>query len=69
VDPSASSSEGAAAAALQQAKQQFLAQYGAGYGYGGWLDAHYEQEVGARLGKGHHYMDYTGMWRALATCF
>jgi hypothetical protein len=69
VDPSASSSEGAAAAALQQAKQQFLAQHGAGYGYGGWLDAHYEQEVGARLGKGHHYMDYTGMWRALATCF
>jgi hypothetical protein len=37
-----------------------MAQYGAGYGYGGWLDAHYEAEVGARLGPGHHYLDYTG---------
>ncbi|WIA18344.1 hypothetical protein OEZ85_009809 [Tetradesmus obliquus] len=57
---SAAEATASAAAALQQAKQQFLAQYGAGYGYGGWLDAHYEAEVGARLGQGHHYLDYTG---------
>jgi hypothetical protein len=60
VQHSSSTAEDAAAAALQQAKQQFLAQYGGSYGYGGWLDVHYEAEVGARLGQGHHYLDYTG---------
>jgi selenocysteine lyase/cysteine desulfurase len=46
--------------ALQAAKQQFLQQYGSGYGYSGWLEQHYQQEVGYRLGPGKHYLDYTG---------
>jgi hypothetical protein len=46
--------------ALQAAKQQFLQQYGSGYGYSGWLEQQYQQEVGYRLGPGKHYLDYTG---------
>lgn len=46
--------------ALLAAKQQFMQQYGSGYGYGGWLDKHYQQEIGARLGPNRHYLDYTG---------
>lgn len=46
--------------ALLAAKQQFLRQYGAQYGYGGWLDQHYQQEIGYRLGPNKHYLDYTG---------
>lgn len=46
--------------ALLAAKQQFLQQYGSEYGYGGWLDQHYQQEIGSRLGPDKHYLDYTG---------
>lgn len=28
--------------------------------YGGWLDAHWHEEVGARLPQGNHYLDFTG---------
>jgi hypothetical protein len=60
---SSSSSSGPQApvdAGLAAAKQQFMQQYGSGYGYGGWLEQHYQQEVGERLGPGKHYLDYTG---------
>jgi hypothetical protein len=46
--------------ALLAAKQQFMQQYGSEYGYGGWLDKHYQQEIGSRLGPNRHYLDYTG---------
>jgi hypothetical protein len=45
---------------LEAAKAAFLQASGPAYGYGGWLDAQYEREVGSRLGPGQHYLDYTG---------
>lgn len=57
--PNSTSSVGNHGVSLQQAKQQFLAQYGSVYGYSGWLEANYQQEVGNRL-QGRHYLDYTG---------
>lgn len=41
-------------------KQNFLDLYGNDYGYGGKLHSTYEYELGRRLGKGQHYLDYTG---------
>jgi hypothetical protein len=59
---SSSSSAVPADPALAAAKAQFLQQYGSGYGYaGGWLDQHYQGEVGSRLGPNKHYLDYTGI--------
>jgi hypothetical protein len=37
-----------------------MKQYGASYGYQGWLEQHYQREVGDRLGPQRHYLDYTG---------
>lgn len=45
---------------LQTAKQAFLAAHGAFYGYQGWLERHWDAEVGQRLGAGQHYLDHTG---------
>jgi thiol-disulfide isomerase/thioredoxin len=62
--PAASSSNPALAARhnddLEAAKAAFLQAAGPAYGYGGWLDAQYDGEVGSRLGPGQHYLDYTG---------
>eukprot|EP00775_Hariotina_reticulata_P008766 gene8766-8945_t len=55
-----SPSEDHAAAHLAAAKAEFLNQYGVLYGYQGWLEQHYQQEVGGRLGPTRHYLDYTG---------
>jgi len=49
--------------ALQAAKQAFLQQYGSEYGYNGWLEQHYQQEIGYRLTADKHYLDYTGVLR------
>ncbi|GBF89223.1 molybdenum cofactor sulfurase [Raphidocelis subcapitata] len=43
---------------LLEAKAQFLSQ-NPRYGYGGWLDANFESELGVRL-CGDHYLDFTG---------
>jgi hypothetical protein len=45
---------------MAAAKAAFLAQWGAGYGYGGRIDELYHREVGARMPPHHHYLDYTG---------
>lgn len=45
---------------LHTAKQAFLAAHGSVYGYQGWLERHWGEEVGQRLGPGHHYLDMTG---------
>lgn len=46
---------------LAEAKAAFLAEHGSDYGYNGWIDAHWQQEVGVRLPGDQHYLDYTGM--------
>jgi len=48
------------APAFQHAKQDFLSAHGDTYGYKGWLDQNWWQEVGQRLGPGQHYLDMTG---------
>ena len=45
---------------LEEEKAAFLKAAGSAYGYNGWLDAHYHDEVGKRLGADRHYLDYTG---------
>eukprot|EP00878_Enallax_costatus_P005228 GHUV01005494.1.p1 GENE.GHUV01005494.1~~GHUV01005494.1.p1 ORF type:complete len:253 (+),score=38.33 GHUV01005494.1:272-1030(+) len=45
---------------LSEAKASFLAAHGGDYGYQGWLDAYWQKEVGVRLPRGQHYLDYTG---------
>lgn len=51
----------AAQAQFRDAKADFLKQYGRQYGYNGWIDRNWQQEVGQRLGPQlHHYLDYTG---------
>lgn len=45
---------------LAVAKRDFLARYGARYGYNGWIDARWADEVGSRLPPGQHYLDFTG---------
>lgn len=58
--------EGIHAAGGQQnsaaaAKAAFLRQYRHHYGYNGWLDKHWQQEVGYRFGQHlQHYLDFTG---------
>jgi hypothetical protein len=44
---------------LEEARAAFLQQHGAAYGYNGWLDANYHQELGKRL-DGQRYLDWTG---------
>eukprot|EP00882_Tetradesmus_deserticola_P022151 GHRQ01024040.1.p1 GENE.GHRQ01024040.1~~GHRQ01024040.1.p1 ORF type:complete len:146 (+),score=46.13 GHRQ01024040.1:833-1270(+) len=44
----------------QAAKQLFLQQHGSSYGYQGWMEQHWQEEVGDRLKQGQHYLDYTG---------
>ena len=64
----ASGSNGAAAPAAavqpvlsaEDAKAQFLQQWGHQYGYQGAIDALYAREIGMRLPPGQHYLDYTG---------
>jgi len=45
---------------LASKKAAFLAKYSDMYGYGGHLDEIYELEVGQRMGKDQHYLDYCG---------
>jgi hypothetical protein len=45
---------------LAEAKDAFLQQHGSSYGYKGWMEQKWQQEVGDRLGQGQHYLDYTG---------
>ncbi|WIA41880.1 hypothetical protein OEZ86_009204 [Tetradesmus obliquus] len=45
---------------LEDAKAAFLEQHGSIYGYKGWMDQRWQEEVGDRLGQGQHYLDYTG---------
>jgi hypothetical protein len=45
---------------LEEAKEAFLQQHGSSYGYKGWMDQKWQEEVGDRLGQGQHYLDYTG---------
>lgn len=43
------------------AKAAFLREHGDQYGYKGWMDKHWQREVGDRFGPGmRHYLDYTG---------
>ena len=44
----------------EDAKAQFLQQWGHQYGYQGAIDALYAREIGMRLPPGQHYLDYTG---------
>lgn len=48
---------------LSKAKAAFLAEHGSSYGYNGWIDAHWQEEVGVRLPDDQHYLDFTGMWQ------
>jgi hypothetical protein len=45
---------------VAEAKEAFLQQHGSSYGYQGWMEQHWQAEVGDRLGQGQHYLDYTG---------
>ena len=45
---------------MEDAKQHFLLEHGTSYGYNGWLDQNWWQEVGQRLGPDVHYLDMTG---------
>ncbi|KAI8467267.1 MAG: pyridoxal phosphate-dependent transferase [Monoraphidium minutum] len=54
----AGAAAGACSPAMLEAKAAFL-ELNPGYGYGGWLDANYEKELGLRL-CGDHYLDFTG---------
>uniref|UniRef100_A0A383VH74 Aminotransferase class V domain-containing protein n=1 Tax=Tetradesmus obliquus TaxID=3088 RepID=A0A383VH74_TETOB len=45
---------------LEEAKAAFLEQHGSSYGYKGWMEQRWQEEVGDRLGQGQHYLDYTG---------
>lgn len=45
---------------LTAAKSAFLTEYGSWYGYNGWIDAHWQEEVGVRLPDDQHYLDHTG---------
>jgi hypothetical protein len=57
----AATSAGLSKCNLEHAKAAFLASdLGSSYGYQGWLDRHWWQEVGVRFGPGQHYLDYTG---------
>lgn len=49
--------------ALDEARADFLQQYSDSYGYNGWMEQHWQQEVGNRIGQGQHYLDYTGVHR------
>ncbi|KIZ00907.1 hypothetical protein MNEG_7052 [Monoraphidium neglectum] len=40
-------------------KAEFLRQH-PNYGYHGWIDAHWQEEVGSRMAPGSHYLDFTG---------
>lgn len=51
---------------LSEAKEAFLQQYRDQYGYDGWMQQHWQAEVGNRIGQGQHYLDYTG-WLTLRT--
>ena len=44
----------------EEAKQQFLQQWGQQYGYSGQVDNLYARELGMRLPPDQHYLDYTG---------
>lgn len=45
---------------LEEAKAAFLEQHGSSYGYKGWMEQRWQEEIGDRLGQGQHYLDYTG---------
>jgi hypothetical protein len=52
---------GSNAKSAAAAKAAFLRTYGRHYGYKGWLDKHWQQEVGYRFGQHmQHYLDFTG---------
>lgn len=48
------------ALSYEDAKQQFLAIHGTEYGYNGWVEQKWWEEVGQRLGRNVHYLDMTG---------
>lgn len=44
---------------LEQAKADFLQDHPE-YGYKGWLESHWHDEIGVRMPEGSHYLDFTG---------
>jgi hypothetical protein len=57
-----------ACGSVTEAKEAFLQQHGSSYGYQGWMEQHWQAEVGDRLGQGQHYLDYTGAKCIAAGC-
>lgn len=51
---------------LAAAKAAFLARQGKGRYNAAWMEKHYAAELGARLGPGQHYLDFTGVFSPAA---